>query len=386
MPRTAAATRRAPSRSGPLEHPVAVDARVDEPPHAARPQPLDHGLDRDLGLLGPARGGELARRARRPRRRRARRSSRDAPRRGSRRRVTRRCRAPPASAPALDRGARPPSIVRSPPPTWTGTSTLAAIRSTCSRLAGVAAARAVEVDDVQRARAGRRPSAARRRAGRRRRRSAASKSPRARRTALPSRMSIAGSRIMRARPPACAAPRRQHSATKFVEHPQAVRGGLLGVELDAEHRAARDDRREPLAVLGGADDVVGVARAGRERVHVVEGAAAGRAGPRSAATARSKRTSFQPMCGIRRPPARSARDLAARSARGRRSARARSERVEQQLHAQADPEHRRARRRPRSRISSVEPELVAGCASPAGTRPRPADERRRPRAARRGRG
>ena len=37
---------------------------------------------------------------------------------------------------------------------------------------------------------------------------------------------------------------------EVLEHPQAVARGLLGVELDAEHGAVLDDRRETLAVLG----------------------------------------------------------------------------------------------------------------------------------------
>src|SRR5207248_4428891 len=55
----------------------------------------------------------------------------------------------------------------------------------------------------------------------------------------------------------------------------SVSRGLLGMELDPEHVFPGGDRGESLAVLGAADDVAGIARPGRERVHVVEGAALG---------------------------------------------------------------------------------------------------------------
>ena len=75
------------------------------------------------------------------------------------------------------------------------------------------------------------------------------------------------------------------------------------MELDAEHRSARDEGGEPLAVLGGADDVRrGRSGAPRTSARGRRGAPL-RAVRRSAAMARSKRTSFQPICGIRSPPA-----------------------------------------------------------------------------------
>ena len=66
---------------------------------------------------------------------------------------------------------------------------------------GLAAAGAVEVDDVERPGTAGDPAPGSLAAGPRRRPSSAAKSPLARRTALPSKMSIAGRRIMRRRRP-----------------------------------------------------------------------------------------------------------------------------------------------------------------------------------------
>ncbi len=59
MPRTASATRARAVEVGAPEHAVAVDARVHESPHPAGAEPLDHRLDRDVGLLGPSGAGKL---------------------------------------------------------------------------------------------------------------------------------------------------------------------------------------------------------------------------------------------------------------------------------------------------------------------------------------
>ena len=116
---------------------------------------------------------------------------RDHRRRGSRRRGTPPCRGSRARRRrAAPRG--PPGSERSPPPYCTGTPVSPAIRSQVLDRARLAVARAVEVDDVQEARARRRPTHARPPAGRRGRRSGPRSRPSTRRTALPSRMSIAG--------------------------------------------------------------------------------------------------------------------------------------------------------------------------------------------------
>ncbi len=88
-----------------------------------------------------------------------------------------------------------------------------------------------------------------------------------------------------------------------LEHPQSVGGGLLGVKLDAEHEIAGDDRREPLAVLGRADDVGRLAGPRREASARGRTGSPRGAGPSVSGDSRSNRTSFQPMCGTRSPPA-----------------------------------------------------------------------------------
>ena len=121
-----------------------------------------------------------------------------------------------------------------------------------------------------------------------------------------------GGRTAREAAPACAARRARTSRGETARRSTLPR---------------RDDRGEALAVLGGADHVGGDPRAGPRASARGRRRSRRRAGRRSAATARSKRTSFQPMCGTRSPPPRSGvtspRDQAQAggAARARRSAR-----------------------------------------------------------------
>ncbi len=87
--------------------------------------------------------------------------------------------------------------------------------------------------------------------------------------------------------------------------------------------AAADDRGEPLAVLGGADDVGRIRRSRRVRVHVVEGAArSGQPGESAATSARSGPRSSR-CAGSAARRRRSARDLAGDQAEPGGAARAR---------------------------------------------------------------
>ena len=116
----------------------------------------------------------------------------------------------------------------------------------------------------------------------------------------------------------------QHARAKLREQRAGRRARTSRGGTGRRRRArARPRSTNALAVLGRAEHVRRVGRVRRERVHVVEGRA-GPAARRSAREARSKRTTFQPMCGSFRPPARrSGRTLAAQQpeARARRRAR-----------------------------------------------------------------
>ena len=175
-----------------------------------------------------------------------------------------------------------------------------------------------------------------------------------------------------------------HSPTKARSIRRPCREDFSGWNWTPNTLLARDDRGEPLAVLGAADDV------GRDRAGAPRTSARGRRGsrwlgsPAVRGEARSKRTSFQPMCGMRRPPVSSRRDLARRSARDRRR---------RPISSEVSNSSCMPRQMPSSGVPCRgeltdqlgQAERVAGCASPAGTRRRRAAPGRRRHAAHRGR-
>ena len=123
---------------------------------------------------------------------------------------------------------------------------------------------------------------------------------------MPSRMSIAGIRIMPA--PSLHEPRDRSPHSRRSSRASSARArGLLGVELDAEHRAAADDRGERLAVLGAAD-----ARPRRRR-----------AAPRTSARGRRGSPRRQPLGQRRRPLEATPRSSRCAAASARRSSKAR---------------------------------------------------------------
>ena len=165
--------------------------------------------------------------------------------------------------------------------------------------ARLARAGAVEVDDVEEARARVDPRLRGRRAGRRGRRSCPRSGPR--RGARPCRRG-------------CRWRDRGSRAAKFAQQREPVARGLLGMELDAGDVVALDDRGEALAVLATADDVVLVRGPADERVHVVEGRALA-----EAARQRASRCGTSPRssrcAGAWAPPAASPRRAAGRAPR-----------------------------------------------------------------------
>ena len=197
------------------------------------------------------------------------------------------------------------SALRSPPPTCTGTPTSVAIRRTCSRLRGsplrapsrstTCSARAPRLHPtpggVERIRvvggllveiaAGQSHGLAVQDVDR---------GQQDHRGSDPQRRREAGARAVAAQP------------SEAGQHLQPVPRGLLGMKLDPVDVPVGHAGREPLPVFGGSEHVAGVRGPNRERVHVVERApAVGR--PAVSALGRSNRTSFQPMCGTRNPPA-----------------------------------------------------------------------------------
>ena len=261
----------------------------------------------------------------------------DAPRRGSRRRGTRRSRSPRAwRRPAI--ASRTASIVRRPPPTWNrhvdrrgdppDVLEVHGARRCARRRGRRCGARARR----------RRPTAARRRADRRR----TPCSGRTRRGSgarpCPSRMSIAGSRIM----PRALASARAAPPTKLVEHAQPVQRGLLGMELDAEHRSAADDRREPLAVLGACRR-----RRPRRRAAPRTSARGRRGSPARGRSASQRRAALEPHlvpADVRdpQPAGLQARDLAGDQPQARPSCPSSSEPSNSSCMPEADAEQRRS--------------------------------------------
>ena len=261
VPRTTPATRRTSSRSGPVEHPVTLDARVHELRHAAAAEGLKHRLDGDLGLLGPAGGGEPAVSAVDRHHHPVAMASHSLveevliPERS-------RAQHDPGGARLQRRMHR--SRLRKPPPSWTGTPTSAAIRRTCSRLTG-SPLRAPSRSTTCKSRA---PPAPTRRAASSGSASytvGSSKSPRRQphRLAL-ERMSIAG-RGSCAAAVSLLGPDERAQPRKVPQHPRPGRG-LLRMELDAEHRVAGRRRGEGLAVLRSADHLLQGRSVGRQRI------------------------------------------------------------------------------------------------------------------------
>ena len=231
----------------------------------------------------------------------------------------------------------------------TGTSSSRAIRSRWSQVHRLALARAVEVHHVQEV--ARRPprTSAPPRAGRRRRRSRRRSRPWRSRTALPSRMSTAGSRIMRRRARTKFLSSRSPSGPDFSGWnwtPYTRRLLDRAHELACRTRRCRAPRRRRRAAAR-------TSARGRRRT--------GPAGPRSAALSRRQRTGFQPICGTLRPGASSA-STGPRSRPIPSAPPSSVVRLEQQLHAQAEPDHGHARlararaaarRAPSSRTRSI---------------------------------
>ena len=215
------------------------------------------------------------------------------PPRGTRRRRTRRCPPPPAPRPA-DSALRIDSSERRPPPYCTGTPASRVIRSQVVEVGGLALAGAVEVHHVQVARA--------------------RLHERARGLQRVVRVHGLLVEVALAQPHGLAVAdvhRRQQdhagtaqSAAKLAQQPQAVRPGLLRVELRSEHVRPRHHARELRAVHRGAEHVLLVRGARGEGVHVVEGARVGQ--PSASRDSRRQATWFQPMCGTFRPGASSA--------------------------------------------------------------------------------
>ena len=172
---------------------------------------------------------------------------------------------------------------------------------------------------------------------------------------------------MRRRGPASA---RAHDLHEVVEHAQPVARGLLGVELDAEHRAVRRRSWRSARRTRSCRRRRRVARPRRERVHVVERRSRLAAGPRSAArrartgprSSRCAGRAARRSAGASPSPADQPEPARAPELLGV---------VEQQLHAEADPEQRQALGRA-ARGSARRGRARRGCASPAGRRPRPA--------------
>ena len=228
-----------------------------------------------------------------------------------------------------------------------------------------AGARAVEVDDVQEARAGVDPRARglQRRVARRR----SSRRSRPARGARPARR--------RCRSPGRGSLRRRHRTraqirVKFASSARPAAEDFSGWNCTPKTLPRRDDGRERARRSRRAEHVVLVGRA-RRRTSARGRRRAGRGRPvDAAATGASSATSFQPMCGSFSPPR-------VERARPRRAA-ARGPSVAAELvgarrTAAACRGRRRAparRRRARSTDELVEAELAQVAASPAGTRRR----------------
>ena len=159
-----------------------------------------------------------------------------------------------------------------------------------------------------------------------------------------------------------ARPRLQASAQEIAQQARADRGRALGMKLHAAEIAPLHAGAERRAVAAARDG----RRARRQRVAVHEvGVVARRRGPRAGRRRARISSVFQPMCGTGRPGASAKR--AARPGNDAEAARvAFVGGLEQQLHAEADAEHRLAAARG---ISSVEP--AARAAAPWRRRPRP---------------
>ena len=210
-----------------------------------------------------------------------------------------------------------------------------------------------------------RPTRAPPRADRPRRRSRRRSRPARRRTALPSRMSTAGSRIRRL----SEARRRPRRCREVLEQPQAVRARLLRVELDAVERLALDRARRTRSPYSAVPSTV-VVGGPRARTSARGRRRTGPGSPSvSARLLAASATAFQPICGHlqarRVERARPAR-AAARAPRRRPLARG----LEQQLHAQADAEHRHAGREPLARAAR-RARARAGCSIAFGNAPTP---------------
>ena len=258
------------------------------------------------------------------------RQSRGAPARG---RATASVPTTARAAPAASTAATAASS-RSPPPTWTGMATAAQMAATSVALHGRARPRAVEVDDVEPARAVGRPARAPPRPGRRRRRSRDRTSPCVQADAAPAAQ--VDRRVDDH--PRPAAPRTlAHEALEKAEAdaPGSSRGGT----------GTRRRCRAPTLEANSA--AVGGRRGDERRVRAAPGSRSARSRrrrrrrtPASAGARWRMRSGFQPMCGTFRSALAGKRTT--RPGRTPRPAH-RPELLallEEELHAEADAEER----------------------------------------------
>ena len=334
-------------------------SRSVQPPVATRP-PRTSTADRDpLAARSASSSSSIAGRGRRP------------------------SRSPPAAAPALERRSTRAAESRRPPPYWTGTSELGGDPLEVVEVHRPSRARAVEVDDVQPARALPRPSARAASSG-----SAAYSVLRGEVALLEAHGLAAEDVDGRDRAPAAlkpAAPTAAQIAGEVLSSLQAVRARLLRVELDAVERLALDRAHEGLAVARRSrarrrPPARPARTSARSRTEHSSGQLR-----RSARSACVQRTAFQPMCGTFRPGRRQAVDPALQEAQPP-GALVLARGLEQQLHARgrcraSARRPRAARRAATSSSSSRRLRIAFGNAPDAGQ-----DQRRRRRGSRRGRG
>ena len=276
------------------------------------------------------------------------------------------------SAPAVEHRVDRRPASRSPPPTWIGQSTAAAIRRTVSRFCGLARPGAVEVDDVQEARPVLGPARARRRPGRRRRRSRARSRPGA--GAPPGRRGCRspgrGSRRdgTAAQIPAKLASSRSPAALDFSGWNWTPKT----LSRSPRRRSARRRRRCRAGRRG--------CRPRREGVDEVERRLRCRS-PRPGGDSRSQRTGDQPMCGTLRPPASSSATSPGEQAEARPRRRARWSSSNSSCRPRQMPSIGTPGLAPLG-DQLVEPAARGPAPSPSGRRRRRAGSRRRRRAPR----
>src|SRR4051794_8281710 len=240
------------------------------------------------------------------------------------------------SAPARS-ASRTAGSERRPPPYWTGTASWWAICSRWSSDLGLPV-RAPSRSTTCRKRAPASTHARAASSGESRYTVFSAKSPLTRRTAWPSEMSIAGWRITGRWRSDRRGPRADRG--EVAQQREAVRRGLLGVELHAVDRVARHDRDERPAVVAAPEHVGGLGRPGHERVHVVEGAAVRQ--PLGERRGARHRHDVPPDVRDlqRRRLGMQVDDLAGQQPQARVAAKI-DRALEQELHPQAQPDHRR---------------------------------------------